>query len=597
MKHFSIKKLFNLIIFALCLTLIITSFAFAQSGDPSDLIDEYPNPIFTDLTINDSLNANEALFKGKIIFENVIEVFASALFKEGVIFEKEIDAKTHIFNTSVDEAGDGKPLFVKDDLLVEGEIKGLNNLIVEGEIKGSNKITAKSSEVLNSSSDNSQTNIINVEDYIHNSSEDESGNNNPLVVNDDLRVLGEITADSINMGEMFTLVSTEKKVVNPEDADTTTLECEGEMISCSFEPCFSPYNFNQEEISFESIETNKATLVKYMEENFGLNLNIDYGLADPREIKESLATSTQQTFINILNHSDIYGEPLKYDDSVILQINDTTIGFAPYKDYPLINDDGSFTITAFGNDGTDITINYHKFDLINEKLYDEDGDKVEMNIYIYDASEEAWFEARPSSNPVFENNGISTINSLELIVLNPRFEDLGDNPLLIKNLDLTPIQNTSLGKLLEFFINLPDEIIKNDNCITLDEGIYYDYLSARINNIVNIETEIVKFFEIGKLLLHLLELEELSASQPDARWMQNYHSPYATLKNTERGKICVGGVYNSSSFVNIAYYLNASCFDPSANIIQADTEYARATEISTAEITELQKTMYKIISP
>jgi len=584
MKNFSIKKLFNLIIFALCLTLIITSFAFAQSGDPSDLIDEYPSPIFTDLTINDSLNANEALFKGKIIFENVIEVFASALFKEGVIFEKEIDAKTHIFNTSVDEAGNGNPLFVKDDLLVEGEIKGLN------------KITAKSSEFLNSSSYNSQTNIINVEEHIYNSSEDEAGNNNPLVVNDDLLVLGKITADSINMSEMFTVVSTEKKVVNPEDADTTTLECEGEMISCSFEPCFSPYNFNQEEISFESIETNKATLVKYMEENFGLNLNIDYGLADPREIKESLATSTQQTFINILNHSDIYGEPLRDDDSVILQINDTTIGFAPYKDNSLIDDGGSFTITAFGNDGTDITRNYHKFDLINEKLDDEDGDKVEMNIYIYDASEEAWFEARPSSNPVFENNGFNTINSLELIVLNPRLEDLGDNILLIKNYDLTQ-QTDQFHKLLEFFINLNDEIIKNDNCITLDEGSYYDYLSARINNIVNIETEIVKFFEIGKLLLHLLELEELSASKPDARWMQNYHSPYATLKNTERGKICVGGVYNSSSFVNIAYYLNASCFDPSANIIQADTEYARATEINTAEVTEFQKIMYKMISP
>ena len=595
MKHFSIKKLFNLIVFALCLTLIGTSFAFGQSGDPSDLIDEYPSPIFTELTIDDSLNANEALFKGKIIFENVIEVLASALFKEEVIFENEVDAQTHIFNTSVDEAGDGNPLFVKDDLLVEGEIKGLNNLIVEGEIKGLDKITAKSLKVENAYAENSQTNIINVEEYIFNSSEDEAGNNNPLVVNDDLLVLGGITADSINMGEMFKLVRSELIEVKPQDAVVATLECGGEMISCSFEPCFSPYNFNQEEISFESIETNKATLVKYMEENFGLNLNIDYGLADPREIKESLATSTQQTFINILNNSDIYGEPLRDDDSVILQINDTTIGFAPYKNNPLIDDGGSFTITVMGRDGTN---NLPKFDWINEEL----GDEVEMNIYIYDASEEAWFEARPSSNPVFENNGISTINSLELIVLNPRFEDLGDNPSLIKNLDLTPIQNTSIGKFLEFFINVNDEIIKNDNCITLDEGSYYDYLSARINNIVNIEIEAVKFFEIGKLLLHLLELEELSASERDARWMQTYHSPYATLKNTEKGKICVGGVYNSSSFVNIAYYLNASCFDPSAKIVKSDTEYARATEINTAEIntaevTEFQKIMYKMISP
>ena len=554
MKNFSIKKLFNLIIFALCLTLIITSFAFAQSGDPSDLIDEYPSPIFTDLTINDSLNANEALFKGKIIFENVIEVFASASFKEGVIFKKEIDVKTHILNTSVDEAGDGKPVFVKDYLLVEGDIKGLNNLIVEG----------------------------------------------------------EITANSINMGEMFTVTRSEQFWANSLSLDVQEIACsKGETIACSFEPCSLK---NQLDLN-KSIETKKIELIRYIEENFNMDIdtNVDYDLASPSGIKEFLPQSTQQTFINILNHSDIYGEPLTDEDSIIVQINGITVALAPYKHDNLTMDDGSVEVVIMGRDNSDMTNNLFSFEWINEQLGDANNDELKMNIYIYDASEEAWFEARPSPNPVFENNEISTINSLELIVLNPTLEDVMNHIQFIKNFNMESIKNTLLGKLFELLFDL-NEILKDD-CISLDgialneEANYHDYLFERIKNIESIENEILKFFGIGELALHLGELLKIAVSEQYDGIMQNYQTPHSFLKNTERGKICVGGVYNSSSFVNISYYLNASCFNPSAkkktNAVKADVvkeneikaEEVTETEINTAEVTEIQKIMYKMISP
>ena len=134
----------------------------------------------------------------------------------------------------------------------------------------------------------------------------------------------------------------------------------------------------------------------------------------------------------------------------------------------------------------------------------------------------------------------------------------------LEDIDLSTIEDTSLGKFIIFLLNLNDEINNHNPCIALDsENHFFDYIASKVTYITSLNEDVFMYFELGKLALQVLEFYELSSSSYDSRWLMNYHAMHAFPDQYRTS--CMGGTFNSSSFLEIGYYLDAVCFDPSAS--------------------------------
>ncbi len=533
MKNLSIKKLFKFVIFALCLTLIGTSFAFALGID--DIADKWPSPTFTDLTLQNDLKIyGNIIDGGGVDDDDIIEVATGTLYVKGKLLVEKVasfyggltvDGNINVDRNGIFNIGDlsfmdtptvnitkglGKGNVIINGVTVDGELlvdKGIyqnggdtvlinDNLQADGDIisPGGNIIAEQGTleaQNLELAQDAEIDGELHVGETISNHTSD------TVTVKNNLNVENTITAKVI--GNSY-IGKSDIYTIKPLSLGEGSYTCpSGFAQSCHIEPCKIERKLFVEQI----IESNLASFAIF------------------------LKTQIDKFDIKLSNNDDCEVCEIPPSEAITTTTAEVTAEMAAPAE-----------AIEFSN-----TNNAARIELEPSNLAAPAETITTTTAEVISSAE----MAAPAEEIEFSNTN------------NAANQPTPEEELKAGLAELKGIEKTLLGKLIIFFLTADESIQSNTPCLS---GNLFEYIGEKTGNLKSFKSNPV-FIVSGLAELALIALELIESAETDY-WESRYlHSMYATPIYDEGVIACEGGAYNSSHFLEIGFNITAVCFDPS----------------------------------